>query len=63
LQRVNTIWEIRNEEWISVRSFSEIAELGEKHFKNLYKELYQANIEEILKLTTFFPSFITEEIC
>jgi hypothetical protein len=39
LQRVNTIWEIRNEEWNSVRSFPEIAELGEKHFKNLYKEL------------------------
>jgi hypothetical protein len=31
------------------------------HFQNLYKELERENITKILKLTSNFPSFVSDE--
>jgi len=42
-------------------SFKEIADMGVAHFKGLYKEPKRVNIAEILKITSYFPSFVGEE--
>eukprot|EP01018_Ginkgo_biloba_P028285 Gb_00400 [translate_table: standard] len=60
-KRVNSIWEMQKEEGETVRSFPDLAPMGVNHFKSIYKELERANIAEILKLTSFFPSFLSEE--
>jgi len=41
--------------------FEGLAEFGVNHFQNIYKDLGSMNIGEILKLTTYFPSFVNEE--
>jgi len=40
--------------------FEGLAELGVNRLQNIYKDLGCANIEETLKLTTYFPSFVNE---
>jgi len=44
-----------------VRRCSEIVDIGISHFWSIYKEPNMANIVEIMKLTTYFTSFVFEE--
>jgi hypothetical protein len=42
------------------RKFQEIVELGVSHFQNFYKAPKRDNLENILKLATYFPRFFSE---
>jgi hypothetical protein len=44
-----------------VRIRRRLVEMRVSHFQSLYKELVRENIAEILKLTSFFPSFVSDE--
>jgi hypothetical protein len=45
-RKINTIWEISKLDVSRAKSFKEIAEVGKQHFRNLFKDLENANIEE-----------------
>jgi hypothetical protein len=52
---------MRNEAIEYVWKFKKIEDLGVSHFRAIYKELDRANIAENLKLSSYFPSFVSYE--
>jgi hypothetical protein len=61
-RNINTIWELQDHGGTKVRGFKGLAELGVKHFEGIYKEPKRENLAEILKVISYFPRMINEEL-
>jgi hypothetical protein len=59
---VNTIWDISRSNGSRVNTFKDITEVGEQHFKYLFKDHEVANIEEIKKIVSLFLRVIDDEM-
>ena len=51
----NTIWDLKNEDGDLVKSFKDLAELGVKHFQNLYKAPAGTSLAEVIQIAHMFP--------
>jgi hypothetical protein len=60
-KRVNEIWELSNREGRKFIKFKDRVELGVYQFEEVFKELDKANIEEILKVASYFLRLVGEE--
>eukprot|EP01018_Ginkgo_biloba_P002192 Gb_33330 [translate_table: standard] len=60
-KNVNTIWKIHCLNGTVATGFDELSQLGVDHFKVLYKEENKTTIAEVVKMSSFFPSFVGEE--
>jgi hypothetical protein len=60
LKNVNTIWKITRADGVEVNKFEDIARDGVDHFGNVYKEEYRVSIAEVVRMISFFPSFVNE---
>eukprot|EP01018_Ginkgo_biloba_P020280 Gb_31029 [translate_table: standard] len=60
-RNVNTIWQLTRSDGFVASIFEDLAMAGVEHFRGIYKEESKSTIEEVLKLTIFFPSFVSEE--
>jgi hypothetical protein len=58
---VNTIWELTNREGRKVDNFQDLAKLEVQHFEEVFKQPKKANIEEILKVASYFLLLVGEE--
>jgi hypothetical protein len=56
-RNINTIWDIKEENGEVVYTFKEKAELGIRHFKNLFYAQVRCPIQEILEVVQNFPQF------
>lgn len=52
---------MENKEDERIRIPSELVDLGIRHFQNIYKEHNRVNIAQILKMASFFPSFVSKK--
>jgi hypothetical protein len=59
---INTKWEMKREEEITVCRVGDINDLGVTHSTNIYHELNRANIAKIVKLASYFPKFNEEDM-
>ena len=57
---VKNILELKNGEGVVVRRLNEIVDLEIKKLMSIYKEPKRANIVKIVKVTSFFPRFVTK---
>ena len=57
----NTIWELKNENNETVNTFEDLVETGKKYFENICKEDQQTTIAEVIRLSRYFPTSISEE--
>ena len=57
----NTIWEIPKGNGETTSSFEDLASLGIRHFKAIFKAPAEISITEVIRVAQFFPSFIDEE--
>jgi hypothetical protein len=53
-KKLNTIWEIKNEEDVLVSSFREKVESGVRFFENIFQSPRRFPIQEILEVVTKF---------
>eukprot|EP01018_Ginkgo_biloba_P034237 Gb_24170 [translate_table: standard] len=60
-RNVNTIWQLTRSDGFVASSFEDLAMAGVEHFRGIYKEERRSKIAKVLKLTSFFPSFVSEE--
>jgi len=58
---VNTIWSLKNEEGREVSSFSDLADLGQRHFQRIFSDPEVATLGEIIRTAQCFPRFVEEE--
>lgn len=58
---INTIWELKCHIGREAKSFSQLADLGVRHFSNIYKDPRGTNITEILRVAEAMPRFVEEE--
>jgi hypothetical protein len=59
-RNVNTIWMMRNGEGEEANSFEDLGKLELEHFGDVCKEDSKATIVQVVKMTTFFPSFVND---
>jgi hypothetical protein len=52
---------MQKEDRCTISTFRNIVDLGVSHFKGLYKELERVNINEIVNIASFFPSYVGED--
>ena len=57
----NTIWVLKNEVEERITSFKGFANLGVKHFQNLFKAQAGSTLVEIIQTTQLFPRFANVE--
>lgn len=57
----NTIWSLNNPSSRPITSFEGLAQLGARHFQNLFKADGRVPIDVIVRLALFFPRFVNEE--
>jgi len=55
---INTIWELKNEQGKSMKSFHDLAELANTHFKDIFKEPPIATLAEVMHIAQSFPRFV-----
>ena len=55
------IWELSSAEGEQVSSFDGLADLGVRHFGDLYTAQPGASIAEVLRVAQLFPRFVGEE--
>eukprot|EP01018_Ginkgo_biloba_P004985 Gb_28741 [translate_table: standard] len=60
-KNVNTVWKIHGLNGTIASGFDKLSQLGVDHLKGLYKEENKTTIAEVIKMTSFFPSFVGEE--
>jgi len=60
-RNLNTIQRMQNREGEGGTSFEYISNSGLEHFVDVYKEESTTTIVEVVKMATFFPSFVNEE--
>ena len=51
----NTIWELKREDNEIENTFEDLAETGKNYFKNIFKEIHQATIAEVIQISQCFP--------
>ena len=56
----NAIWDLKNEDGDMVTSLNDLAELGVKHFQNLFKAPVGTSLAEIIQISHMFPCFAEE---
>ena len=61
-KNVNTIWKIARVDGQEVKIFDDIAKQSVEHFENIFKEEGTASIAKEVKMTSIFPSFVTEDV-
>jgi len=59
-RNVNTIWMMQNGEGEEANSFEDLGKLELEHFGDVYKEDSKATFVQVVKMTTFFPSFVND---
>eukprot|EP01018_Ginkgo_biloba_P022058 Gb_03022 [translate_table: standard] len=59
-KNVNTIWKINREDRVEVTNFEDLARAGVSHFGKIFKAEERVSIAEVVRLTSFFPSFVNE---
>eukprot|EP00253_Pinus_taeda_P008007 PITA_08007 len=57
----NTIWSLKDEEGRTIKSFSDLSGLGQRHFQSLFSDSGEATIGEVMRTTQCFPSFFEED--
>jgi len=57
----NSIWALNSVDGDPVTSFDGLAEMGVKHFEDLFKAPPGVSIAEILRVAQFFPRFVGED--
>jgi len=62
LERTSILYGKWREDGSKSQKFNDIAALGVSHFERLYKEQDKDNIVEIVKMTSYFPSHVDEEV-
>jgi len=60
-KETNTIWSLKDQEDRPVTTFEGLSNMGKKNFQTLFKDDRRENLEDIIKLALFFPSFVDEE--
>eukprot|EP00253_Pinus_taeda_P024137 PITA_24137 len=58
---INTIWELKDHTGREASSFTQLADMGVRHFSNIYKNPRGTNIAEILQVAEAMPRFVEEE--
>jgi hypothetical protein len=54
---LNTIWELEGPDGKKLKSFRDIVEGGEDHFKSIFKEREVSDIGEQMEVIRLFPRF------
>ena len=57
----NTIWHLKDQDGTHKHTFEGMPRIGKKYFQELYKAENKATIEEVIRMTQYFPSFANEE--
>jgi hypothetical protein len=52
---------LHNVEGDIISIFKDITKEGMEHFSGIFKEDIRATISKVIKMETFFPSFVSEE--
>jgi hypothetical protein len=60
-KNINSVWKIDKGDGTWATNFKDMAFEGVNHFSSLFKEDTHATIEEVIRLSNSFPSFINEE--
>jgi hypothetical protein len=55
------IWSLKDQGDKPITSFEGFANMGRKNFENLFKDDRRENLDDIIKIALYFPSFVDEE--
>ena len=58
----NTIWELKDKDGILFLGFNELSKLGVQHLQDILLELMHANLEENLKIISYFTQLVDEKM-
>eukprot|EP00253_Pinus_taeda_P019805 PITA_19805 len=58
---INTIWQLSNDQCLTVNTFPQLASLASSHYKKIYRAPTNVNLTEIIQVVQLFPRVVEQE--